>query len=179
MDELLSDRCNYCAFIADEDEINYEDEAKKILNVGHFNSYIGDLMPYAMANVLHVSIVLIPVDVHTPVMYVTPNEVTSRGTIFLVYTPHTLECLGHYDAAASIPTQKRGLSMKQSSFCSSGVNSSATGRKSCIPQPMYANRDVAATNTCGVTCCCKNCANPHGVRPAKADKKRVQRPHNM
>ena len=40
-------------------------------------------MPHAMANVLHLSMIIIPEDDPSPVMYVRPNEVTSKGIIFL------------------------------------------------------------------------------------------------
>ena len=183
VEELLSERSsNYSAFLIDEDQQNWEDEVKKFLNVGYFNSCIGDLMPYVMANVLNVSIVVIPVDARIPVMYVSPQEVTNRGTVFLVYTQ---EGPGHYDAAVKCDKQeltlKGGLGTKHFFSCSCGVNSSGTSRKACTAQPLYASRCGCYKNSkaCGLTCRCKNCANPHGIRPTQVERKRIRRPHEM
>ena len=54
--ELLTDRCKYSTFLVDSDKANWEGEVKKFLNHGHFNSFI------AMANALHLNMVIIPVD---------------------------------------------------------------------------------------------------------------------
>ena len=149
--KLLSDRYDYRAFLVDEDQTKWEDEVKKFESIGHFDSFLGDLMPYAMSNVLHISIVIIPVDAAIP--------------------------------CDKVPTKENQYStvMEPSSSCSCGVNSLATGRKSCIPQPLYASRCgcYKSSSPCGLACQCKNCANPHGLRPVKGDKKQTRRPHTM
>ena len=181
VDELLSDRCDYKAFLVDDIQTIWEDEVKKFASVGHFDSVVGDLMPYAISNILGINIVIIPTDCHTPVMYVNPTEVSNKGIIFLVYTPHTQECPGHYDAAEPVNKVTVKENKKRSSCCSCGVNSTVAGRKSCITQPHYASRCACykSSTACGLACRCKHCANPHRIRPEKAGKKHTRRPHNM
>lgn len=96
---------------------------------------------------------------------------------------HTPECPGHYDAAEPVNTAKAQENniMKKSSCCSCGVNSTAEGRKSCIRQPHYASRCgcYKSSTACGFACRCKNCGNPHGVRPEKTERKRIRRLHRL
>ena len=123
--------------IVDSDRANWEGEVKKFLNHGHFNSFI------AMANALHLNMVIIPVDDCSPVMYMSPRKVTSRGTIFLVCSPHTQHCPQHYDAAVKgdegetthTSTQHQGFNsststQRQAVICD--VNNKTTGRKLCV-----------------------------------------------
>ena len=64
-------------------------------------------MPLALATALQFPLIIFSSHSNTPVMYVTPDLVTTEATAFVV---HTRSGLGHYDAA----TPCRNLSQKQS-----------------------------------------------------------------
>ena len=56
-------------------------------------------MPLALSTALQFSIVIFSKDSRTPIMYVTPDNVASEATAFVVYNP---EGEGHYIVA--LPT---------------------------------------------------------------------------
>ena len=60
--------------------------------------------------------------------------------------------------------------LKVTTSCKSGVNSSNTTLKSCIPLPHNSTRCGChkASTGCSTRCRCKNCCNTYGVRPVKA-----------
>ena len=141
VEELLSDRRQeYTAFLVYEQLADWEQEVRKFIQDGFFNSAIGDLLPTVISNVLHLNIIIFQKLISPPIMYVSPVQVDrSIGTIFLIYNPlHQ----GHYDAALKCVHEEKsnesGKSTKKA--CSCGVNSSVEGKKSCKSQPLYASR---------------------------------------
>ena len=129
--ELLGERrAQYESFFP-HSSFDYEMEANRFHQDGYFNSELGDTMPLALATALQFPLIIFPSPSNTPVMYVTPDLVTTEATAFVV---HTCSGLGHYDAA--IPCHK--LSHKQSNQdtfirCSCGVNKKDSVFQSCIP----------------------------------------------
>ena len=161
--------------------VDYCSEARKFLQIGYFNSQLGNLMPVAMATVLQCYIVLFKTDGNNH-LYVTPQVAppmeAQERTIFVVYNP---EGAGHYDAALTFncpelktPTTK----------CNCGVNKPHS--KSCVPRDNFSSRCVCLKSGKGCTalCRCKNCENPNGVRKSKVQnekrgRKRRAHPYQM
>ena len=91
--ELLGDNHYlYEAFISHTD-IDY---STVFLNPSFYDSVLGNTMPLALSTALQFSIVIFSKDSRTPIMYVTPDNVASEATAFVVYNP---EGEGHYDVA--------------------------------------------------------------------------------
>ena len=105
--ELLGERrAQYESFLP-HSSFDYETEANRFRQDGYFNSELGDTMPLALATALQFPLIIFSSHSNTPVMYVTPDLVTTEATAFVV---HTRSGLGHYDAA----TPCHNLSQKQS-----------------------------------------------------------------
>lgn len=138
--EVLGERRPTYVTFLEAGTVDFEIEAKRFLEDGYFNSVVGDLMPLALANALHVNIIIFSNDRQ---LYVTPDIDSPLGTIFLVYTAFGA---GHYDAAlpfcmhpiTQIPQASPSLSIVLG--CSCGVNTVSQGRKSCKSLPHYATR---------------------------------------
>ena len=77
-------------------ESEYRSETSKFINDGYYDSCVGNLMPLSMANILHLSFVIIRP--YTKPLYVTSEDNICHGTIFLVYQ---VNVKGHYDAELS------------------------------------------------------------------------------
>ena len=100
-------------------------------------------MPLALSTALQFSIVIFSKDSRTPIMYVTPDNVASEATAFVVYNP---EGEGHYDVA--LPYHRCGNVSSQATklyvtFCKCGIYKRGLdilARKSCNSCPFYAAR---------------------------------------
>ena len=95
-------------------------------------------MPLALSTALQFSIVIFSKDSRTPIMYVTPDNLASEATTFVVYNP---EGEGHYDVAlpyhrcGNVSSQATKLSV---TFCKCGINKRGLdilARKSCNLSP--------------------------------------------
>ena len=87
MKELLGDnRYLYEAFISHTD-IDYSTEAQFFFNPSFYDSVLGNTMPLALSTALQFSIVIFSKDSRTPIMYVTPDNVASEASAFVVYNP--------------------------------------------------------------------------------------------
>ena len=183
--ELLGDnRYLYEAFISHTD-IDYSTEAQFFFNPSFYNSVLGNTMPLALSTALQFSIVIFSKDSRTPIMYVTPDNVASEATAFVVYNP---EGEGHYDVAlpyhrcGNVSSQAPKLSV---TFCKCGINKRGLdilARKSCNSSPFYAARCKCfkSGQPFTITCHCYNCGNPNGPRPIPTRiKKRVNRKHEL
>ena len=142
-------------------------------------------MPLALSTALQFSIVIFSKDSRTPIMYVTPDNVASEATAFVVYNP---EGEGHYDVA--LPYHRCGNVSSQATklyvtFCKCGINKRGLdilARKSCNSSPFYAARCKCfkSGQPCTITCHCYNCGNPNGPRPIHTRiKKRVNRKNEL
>ena len=86
-------RNDYQEFLADSD---VGTEARSFLRDGHFSSALGDAMPLAMANVLHVPILILVPNALVPFLSIFPRfNIGPISSIFLCYNN---EGPGHYDA---------------------------------------------------------------------------------
>ena len=135
--ELLGEhRVNYSPYIQHTD-LNYDKEANRFANNHYFDSELGNTMPLALATALQISIVIFHKDPNTPIMYVTPEIVTTEASAFLVYTRSEV---GHYDAA--VPCHKMGAptSNSKSNSCRCGANKTNASAKSCMPSAIYTTR---------------------------------------
>ena len=138
--ELLGDnRHLYEAFISHTD-IDYSTEAQKILNP-FYDIVLGNTMPLALSMSLQFSIVIFSKDSRTLIMYVTPDNVASEATTFVVYNP---ECEGHYDVALPYHRCSNVSSQTTVTFCKCGIINKRgldiLARKSCNSSPFYAAR---------------------------------------
>ena len=159
---------NFMVIGETEFELEFELEAQKFLQDGYYASNVGDIMPLAMATILHANFIIFTADPQNPLWYVTPDDTPTgptQGTVFLVYNSSGP---GHYDAALPYhklvePPEKRHRKLVT---CNCGVNSRVEGRKSCIPLPQYSTRCRCYKNkqSCTSHCRCKDCANPHGTK---------------
>ena len=96
VEELLGERrAQYEAFIA-HTTLDFEKEAKRFQIDKFFDSELGNTMPLALATALQFTIVIFHNNSVTPVMYVSPDIVTTEATAFVVYTHSKV---GHYDVA--------------------------------------------------------------------------------
>lgn len=177
--EIVGERREmYESYTIPENQVDYPSEANKF---GFYASYLGDTMPSALATVLQSPIIVITANTDNTVMYITPEVVTTEYSLFLIYNPTGP---GHYDAALpyrepaaprtqTLPTVKPANPVS----CSCGINSSDPGRKSCIPLEHYSTRCrcYKASQSCTSHCRCKDCANPHGTKGGK----RQRRAHSL
>jgi len=183
VDEILGEhRKMYEYFIQPIDD--YVTESKRFLQDGFYNNDVGDLMPVAMATALLTNIIIFRQneDHHVHPMYVVPMNGSPNGTVFLVYNPAGT---GHYDAAIpcsyslkSTNTADLDMLTKKNS-CSCGVNP-IKSKTSCSPNPTYATRCKCYNKglPCSSMCKCKECANPHGLKPAQPPTKKRSRVHH-
>ena len=94
MQELSGEKQEHYRSFSTLLESEYVTKTSKFLEDGHYDSCVGNLMPLAMANVLHANFVILrPYD---QPLYVSPEDLICHGTIFLVYQGSGT---GHYDAA--------------------------------------------------------------------------------
>ena len=177
--EILGEQCLMYDNFMVIGETEFELEAQKFLQDGYYASNVGDIMPLAMANILHANFIIFTADPQNPLWYVTPEDTPTQETVFLVYNSSGP---GHYDAALPyhkpvVPSEKRHSKLLT---CSCGVNNRVEGRKSCIPLPQYSTRCRCYKNdqSCTSHCRCKDCANPHGTKCMKKPRKRIRRPHS-
>ena len=134
--ELLGDNCHlYEAFISHTD-IDYSTETQSFYDI-----VLGNTMPLALSKSLQFSIVIISKDSRTPIMYVTPDNVASEATTFVVYNPQESE--GHYDVALPYHRCSNVSSQTTVTFCKCGIikrGLDILARKSCNSSPFYAAR---------------------------------------
>ena len=87
LDELLGPRyVEYEKFLTPLVH-DYQMEARRFLQPTFYDSPIGNAMPFAVATALQCSIVIFPVDTTDPTKYVSPMNVESNATAFVVYDP--------------------------------------------------------------------------------------------
>ena len=148
-------------------EVDYCSEANKFLEIGYFDSQLGNLVPVAMATALQCYIVLSGQIVEA-----------QEKTIFLVYNP---EGAGHYDAAVTFNSIQQEAPTTR---CSCGVNRPHS--KSCVPRHNFSSRCICLKSgkECTALCRCKNCENPNGTRQSKLQneksvRKRRAHPYQM
>ena len=175
--ELLGEhRVNYSPYIQHTD-LNYDKEANRFANNHYFDSELGNTMPLALATALQISIVIFhkdPNTPNTPIMYVTPEIVTTEASAFLVYTRSEV---GHYDAA--VPCHKMGAptSNSKSNSCRCGANKTNASAKSCMPSAIYTTRCKCfkASQPCTV----QHFANAQTVPPPLQGDQRSRRKHPL
>ena len=115
-------------------------------------------MPLALATALQFPLIIFPSHSNTPVMYVTPDLVTTEATAFVV---HTRIGLGHYDTAT--PCHKP--SQEQNTFirCSCGVNKKDSVNLmlcTCMTRCKCYKHSTPCTSLCR----CVNFSNLSGAR---------------
>ena len=137
-------------------------------------------MPLAMATILNATISR---SSSCSPMYVNSLSGQSENTVFLIYDPRGP---GHYDAV--IPySDTSGVSHTASKVmtiskvsCNCGVNKKFP-ITSCA-QILFTPHDASVTSNQNSAnlCHCKNCSNPHGVKPCKQEcSTRQRRRHSM
>ena len=119
-------------------------------------------MPLALCTALQLSAVIFQQDIDAPIMYITPETVTTEATVFLVYTSAGK---GHYDAAIATHHLSK-LDKFKANSCRCGINKKLGSGISCKPTPFYNTRSKCfkESRPCTPQCHCINCANPHGQR---------------
>ena len=178
VNELLGERqSQYEAFVAHAN-LEYEVEANRFRENKFFDSELGNTMPLALATALQFPIIIFPNQTDLPIMYVTPEIVTTEATAFVVYTSAGP---GHYDAA--LPCHKfASQKISSPNKCSCGINKTTAGRQTCIPSAIYATRCICfkMSQPCTSICRCVNCHNPSGARPTPTkESTRKRRKHSF
>ena len=105
--------------------VDYCAESNKFLEIGYFNSPLGNLLPVAMATMLRRYIVLFRTDNNNH-LYVSPQVEAKERNIFVLYNPVGA---GHYDAAVTFNCARQETPTTK---CSCGVNGLQS--KSCVPR---------------------------------------------
>ena len=182
--EITGDRHSmYENFVEINEGMNYMDEATKFLQSGYFASVLGDLMPLAMATTLNATILTFTRSSCSP-LYVNSLNGQSENTVFLIYDPRGP---GHYDAVipyrctTGVPHTACQVTTASKVSCNCGVNKKSL-TTSCSPNQVYSTRCKCykQSKLCSSLCHCKNCSNPHGVKPCKQESStRQRRRHSM
>lgn len=140
---------------------------------GQFTGDLGDLMVLTLVNVLHMPITIFTSVVNMPVICITPTmQVADSAQPFLL--TFIQEGPGHYDYAvmgqstASSGQQKTdtGKQKSQRWTCGRKIGFSA---KACFTSRCPCAR---AKKQCNSLCRCKDCTNPHGIRPPPSKTRR-------
>lgn len=159
-------------------DVDYDEEAKKFLSDGVYDSQVGNLMPLAIAEALETNLILFRTNDVNP-LFITPQSPSLDRTVFLVYEP---QGSGHYDAAL-VYSDKNALQPhdRKCIKCNCGVNTKVS-TYSCCKQVRYTCRCVClkAGKSCSDLCRCKGCNNPNGCKPAQCGTKtRKRRSHDL
>ena len=177
-------QCMYENFVEINEGMSYMDEATKFLQSGYFASVLGDLMPLAMATILNSTILIFTRSSSCSPMYVNSLSGQSENTVFVLYDPRGP---GHYDAVipysctSGVAHTASKVTTIPKVSCNCGVNKKFP-ITSCAPNPVYSSRCKCykQSKPCNSSCHCKNCSNPHGVRPCKQEySTRQRRRHSM
>ena len=96
VEEWISDLIdNYINFVSDS--VDFLAEVKKFEQSGYHVGPLGDLMPMAMANVLHMPLAIVTSEPHSPLISICPSGSPITGLpLFLAYNSFGA---GHYDGA--------------------------------------------------------------------------------
>jgi len=96
VEEWISDHIdNYINFVSDS--VDFLAEVKKFEQSGYHVGPLGDLMPMAMANVLHMPLAIVTLEPHSPLISICPSGSPITGLpLFLAYNSFGA---GHYDGA--------------------------------------------------------------------------------
>ena len=137
--EITNEKLHYYQSFTTLENEEFLQEAFTFVNDGYFNSCLGDLVPLAISNALKASFVIFRPSKYP--LYVTPEDNTSLGTMFLVYQ---CDGLGHYDAAIPMVVHDPSVTTSTpdtSTKCSCGINSKDSTSKACVPKSltMYPN----------------------------------------
>ena len=178
--EWLSNSEQYQHFV--QPGLDYYSEAKRFLMPGHFAASIGDAMPLAAANVLHLPLVLVTSVTDWPLTIVTPQvQAISNVPLYLAFTQ---EESGHYDSLIELSRPQfvgkyrtvREIRIK----CRCGVNNKNANTLNCCEAPKqsigrkrkYSSRCkcLKAGIKCGDKCKCKSCGNGRNSPEAKQRK---------
>lgn len=165
VNELLGSRRQEYVEFLEPLVVNYEESVKCFLHDSFYDSPIGNAMPLAIATALQCSIVIFLADASEHPRYVSPINVQSTATAFLVYNPTGS---GHYDAALLIHNTSLSASVTKSMSCGCGSNKKTVklSSSSCTDSPFYRSRCKCLKNKqpCTSLCYCCQCENPHGKR---------------
>ena len=100
VEEWLSDHIdNYINFVSDS--VDFFAEVKQFEQSGYHHGPLGDLMPMAMANALHMPLAIVTSEAHSPLICVCPSgSPITDLPLFLAYNSFGA---GHYDGAVLVP----------------------------------------------------------------------------
>lgn len=86
---------SYVNFVSDNED--FLQEVKKFEQSGYYHGPLGDLMPIAMANVLHMPLAIVTSEPHSPLISICPSgSLITDLPLFLAYNSFGP---GHYDGA--------------------------------------------------------------------------------
>ena len=173
VNEWLSNPSAYEPFLLSGED--YETEVNAFLQDGHFASELGNTMPLAAANALHIPVVVFTEMLNFPVLPICPRDtVISDDPIYLA---HDTSSAGHYDAITQQSSrinqqeeqeQERSptdcANPKQISCrCGQGAKRKKMTSMSCHE---YKTGCKCFQNVmgCTVNCQCINCENPRGKK---------------
>ena len=99
VEEWLSDHIdNYINFVSDS--VDFLAEVTQFEQSGYHHGPLGDLMPMAMANVLHMPLAIVTSEAHSPLICVCPSRSPITDLpLFLAYNSFGA---GHYDGAVLV-----------------------------------------------------------------------------
>ena len=118
-------------------DIDYTSEAKKFLEPDFYTSGLGNTMPLALATALQLPIAIFSTDTTRSTMYVSPVNVTSTATSFVVYDPSDE---GHYAAALPFNNHTSVSNPPPTTVscrCGSNKEASKVAPTSCIQNPRH------------------------------------------
>ena len=157
----------YQAFVT----FNITTVSDEFLESGCFQGDLGDLMVLTLANILHCPIVLFTSIANMPVICITPT-VETIDTTCPIYLTFIQSGAGHYDYAiqSDEDDHKQRKEKSRNTRCTCGRKCGYKGM-ACSTNRCIC---VHSKRSCTSLCCCKHCANVHGVRPPPAvGRKRI------
>lgn len=132
VEEILGERrVQYEEFLGPIVE-DFERDANKFLMENFYDSPIGNAMPLALATALKCSIVIFPTDTARQPIFVSPQNITTLTTAFVVYEP---QGTGHYDAAIPFAVHDAHPANPKHFSCHCGSYKTNISTTSCTRNP--------------------------------------------
>ena len=185
VDEWMNHADEYQHFLDEGHKVT--EEATHFLQQGHFFGPLANTMVVAISNALGLPIIIFSSACHYPVINITPRVCKVSIPIYVAFNQSGA---GHYDAVSfkdDIPAHTVPPSISQSTTketrCNCGKSDKhySTTKRCVVLQYKYTTsiRCPCLLNghSCDSSCSCRNCDNPKGSKPKKADRKRVRERH--
>jgi len=171
VDEWLSNAADYEPFLLSGQD--YQEEANAFLQDGYFAAELGNAMPLAASNALHIPVVVFTTMSNFPIIPICPRDIILTNTpIFLAYD---MNFAGHYDAIRQCGTLQQENKEQTESSSSQRENQQITCR--CGKGAKRKNKNIISCHEyksgckcfqnvvgCSMYCQCVNCSNPRGKK---------------